>query len=215
LGIGAAANVDLAKAAGLRLGPTGGIAVDRAMITSDERILACGDCADKVSFFGGRPSPLKLASIATLEARIAAANLYGLKQESPGTIGAWMTAVGDLAMGTAGLTESMAARRGYRTITSSFEGMNRHPGGMPGAASLKIKLVFEAQSGVLLGGQVRGDTSCGDTVNLISACIQKRMTAEDIVMFQSGTHPALTASPVSYGLVNAAELAIAQMRKLL
>lgn len=87
LGIGAVANVELARKAGLRIGLSGSIAVDRTMQTSDPAIFACGDCAEKVSFFGGRPSPLKLASIAALEARIARANLFGLRRESPGTVG--------------------------------------------------------------------------------------------------------------------------------
>jgi len=42
-------------------------------------------------------------------------------------------------------------------------------------------------------------------INIVSACIQKRMLAEDIATFQMGTHPALTASPTAYPLVNAAE----------
>jgi hypothetical protein len=37
------------------------------------------------------------------------------------------------------------------------------------------------------------------------------MTTEDIAMFQIGTHPALTASPIAYQLVNAAEVAIGKM----
>jgi NADPH-dependent 2,4-dienoyl-CoA reductase/sulfur reductase-like enzyme len=209
LGIGAKANVDLAKQAGLRLGLTGGIAVDRTMQTSDPTIFACGDCAEKISFFGGGPSPLKLASIAQLEARIAGANVFGLRRESDGTLGVWSTAVGDLAMGTAGLTESMAKERGYQVVTGAVETPNRHPGSMPGAAPVKVKLVFERHSQVLLGGQVRGSVSVGELINTIAACVQKRMTAEDIAMFQMGTHPALTASPITYPLVNAAEVALA------
>jgi len=213
LGIGARANVGLAKEAGLRLGLTGGVAVDRTMQTSDPAIFACGDCAEKISFFGGGPSPLKLASIAQLEARIAGANVFGLRRESDGTLGVWSTAVGDLAMGTAGLTESMAMQRGYEVVAGTVETPNRHPGGMPGAALMKVKLVFESHSQVLLGGQVRGSVSVGEMINTVAACVQKRMTAEDIAMFQMGTHPALTASPIAYPLVNAAEVAISQMRK--
>jgi len=213
LGIGAKANVGLAKEAGLRLGQTGGVAVDRTMQTSDPAIFACGDCAEKISFFGGGPSPLKLASIAQLEARIAGANVYGLRRESDGTLGVWSTAVGDLAMGTAGLTESMSKNRGYEVVTGTVETPNRHPGGMPGTAPVKVKLVFEKHSQVLLGGQVRGSVSVGELINTIAACVQKRMTAEDIAMFQMGTHPALTASPIAYPLVNAAEVAISQARK--
>jgi len=212
LGIGARANVDLAKEAGLRLGLTGGVAVDRTMQTSDRAIFACGDCAEKISFFGGGPSPLKLASIAQLEARIAGANVFGLRRESDGTLGVWSTAVGDLAMGTAGLTESMAKDRGYQVVCGTVETPNRHPGGMPGAAPMKVKLVFESHSQVLIGGQVRGSASVGEMINAIAACVQKRMTAEDIAMFQMGTHPALTASPIAYPLVNAAEVAISQMQ---
>jgi NADPH-dependent 2,4-dienoyl-CoA reductase/sulfur reductase-like enzyme len=213
LGIGAVANVDLAQKSGLRIGLTGGIAVDRTMQTSDESIYACGDCAEKISFFGGRPSPLKLASIATLEARIAGANLFGIRRENVGTVGVWSTAVGDHALATAGLTEKMARERGYDAIAVTIQGPNRHPGLMPGAANTKVKLVFERNSGVVLGGQVMGGSVAGEIINAISACVQSRMTAENIAMFQTGTHPALTASPIAYHMVNAAEMAIKQMHE--
>lgn len=213
LGIGAVANVDLAKKAGLRVGLTGGIAVDQTMLTSDPAIFACGDCAEKISFFGGRPSGLKLASIAQTEARIAGANLFGIKRQNHGTVGVWSTCVGDFALGTAGLTEVMARQRGYDVVTATIEGPNRHPAGMPGMAQTKMKAVFEANSGVILGAQVRGDTATGEMINAVSACVQKRMTVEDIATFQIGTHPALTASPVVYPLVNAAELAISKMHE--
>lgn len=211
LGIGAKANITLAKEAGLDIGLTGGIAVDRTMQTSDPAIFACGDCAEKISFFGGRPSQLKLASIATLEARIAGANVYGLRRESDGTIGVWSTAVGGLAMGTAGLTESMAKELGYEVVCANVEGPNRHPGSMPNAANTKVKLVFEANSQVILGGQIRGGDTIGEMINIVAAGVQRRMTAEEIATFQMGTHPALNASPIAYPLVNAAELALVQM----
>jgi len=213
VGIGAVANIDLAQKAGLRIGLTGSIAVDRTMQTSNENIYTCGDCAEKISFFGGRPSPLKLASIATLEARIAGANLFGIRRENIGTVGVWSTAVGGHALATAGLTEGMAEKRGYDTVAVTVAGPNRHPGIMPGAVMTKVKLVFERNSGVILGGQVMGGPAAGEISNIISAYVQNRMTAEDIAMFQTGTHPALTASPIVYHMVNAAEMAIKQMRE--
>jgi NADH oxidase (H2O2-forming) len=213
LGIGSRSNADLAKSCGLEIGPSGGVAVDRNMRTSDPSIFACGDCTEKTSFFGGHTCLLKLASIAELEARIAGANLYGIRRESAGTLGVWCTAVGPLALGTAGLTETAAGKLGYRTVCSSVEGPNRHPGGMPGAAPTKLKLVFEANSGVLLGGQIRGGDSVGEMANIVAACVQKKMTVEDIATFQLGTHPALTASPIAYPIVNAAEIADQRLRK--
>ena len=98
-------------------------------------------------------------------------------------------------------------------VAVTIEGPNRHPGIMPGVANTKVKLVFERNSGVILGGQVMGDTTAGEIINAVSACVQSRMTAEDISVFQIGTHPALTASPIAYHIVNAAEMAIGEMYK--
>jgi pyruvate/2-oxoglutarate dehydrogenase complex dihydrolipoamide dehydrogenase (E3) component len=213
VGVGAVANVDLAKEAGLEIGPTGGIQVDRTMKTSADGVFACGDCAEKISFFGGRPSRLKLASIASTEARIAGANLFAIRRENVGTVGVWSTAVGDHALATAGLTEAMAEDMGYDVVAVAIEGVNRHPGLMPGAVKTKVKMIFERNSGLALGGQVLGDSTAGEIINSIAACVQNRMTAEQIAMFQMGTHPALTASPIAYHVVNAAEMALAKTRK--
>lgn len=213
MGIGAIANVALAKAAGLEIGPTGGIMVNRYMQTSDEHIFACGDCAEKVSFFDGKPSKLKLASIATMEARIAGANLFGPRRTNMGVIGVYSTILGNTAFAAAGLTEKAARGLGYHVMIGEAEAPNRHPACMPGAENMKVKLVFEAGTGIILGGQVSGASSGGELINAISASIYKRSTVDDIATFQTGTHPGLTASPIAYQLVNAAEIALANSRK--
>lgn len=213
LGIGAGPNTALAEQAGLELGPTGAIQVNRYMQTSDRAVYACGDCAEKVSFFDGKPSALKLASIATMEARVAGANLFSTNRVNMGVIGVYSTVLGDCAFAAAGLTRAQAEEKGYDVVVGESEAVNRHPGCMPGAAMLKVKLLFEAGSHVLIGGQVTGAKSGGELINTISACIHQRMSADDIATFQTGTHPALTASPIAYQLVNAAEAAIGAARK--
>ncbi len=50
-------------------------------------------------------------------------------------------------------------------------------------------------------------------MNLLAAMIQAEMTADEIATFQMGTHPLLTASPVAYQVVNAAELALEKMHQ--
>jgi NADH oxidase (H2O2-forming) len=210
--IGTVANIGLAKNAGMRLGPTGSIWVDRTMRTSDENIFACGDCAEKFFFFGGKPSKLKLASIACSEARIAGANLFGVQRENVGTVGVFSTSIGTHAFAAAGLSEQTAKSQGYDVISGVAEGPNRHPGGMPGMTNQKVKLVFEKRTKVLVGAQMMGDAAVGELVNVASACIQHRMNIDDIACFQMGTHPALTASPVVYQFVNAAESALLSMK---
>jgi NADPH-dependent 2,4-dienoyl-CoA reductase/sulfur reductase-like enzyme len=212
LGIGASANTSIAASAGLDIGPTKGIQVNRYMQTSDRAIYACGDCAEKVSFFDGKPTALKLASIATMEARVAGANLFSTNRVNMGVIGVFSTVLGDCAFAAAGLTRTQAIEKGYDVVVGESEAMNRHPGCMPGASMLKVKLLFEAGSQILIGGQVTGSKSGGELINTVSACIHQRMTADEIATFQTGTHPALTASPISYQLVNAAEMAIGKMK---
>jgi len=208
IGIGCTANTKLAEMAGLDLGPTKGIAVNRYMQTSNPDIFSCGDCAEKVSFFDGKPSKMKLASIATTEARIAASNLFKTRRMNSGVIGVYSTMLNDRAFSGAGLTEHQAKAQGYSVLVGEAKSSNRHPGGMKGMVPLKIKLVFEAGTQVLLGGQVSGAKSAGELINAISACILHKMTADDIAQFQTGTHPGLTASPIAYPLVNAAEMAV-------
>jgi pyruvate/2-oxoglutarate dehydrogenase complex dihydrolipoamide dehydrogenase (E3) component len=212
LGIGCAANIELAEKAGLQLGPTKGMRVNRYMQTSDEDIFACGDCAEKVSFFDGQPSNYKLASIATKEGRIAGANLFEMRRVNEGAIGVFSTVLGETAFAHAGLSEREAVEKGYDVVVGEAEAPNHHPGDMPETANLKAKLLFERASGVILGGQVVGAKCGGEVINTISACIRGKMTAEDISLFPMGTHPALTASPIAYQLTNAAEMAIRALR---
>ena len=165
LGIGAASNTAIAMNAGLDIGPTKGIQVNRYMQTSDNSIYACGDCAEKVSFFDGKPSALKLASIATMEARVAGANLFSTNRVNMGVIGVYSTVIGNCAFAAAGLTRSQAVEKGYDVVIGESEAVNRHPGCMPDAAMLKVKLLFEAGSQVLIGGQVTGAKSSGELIN--------------------------------------------------
>jgi len=212
LGIGVRPNIELAEQAGLDLGPTGSVAVDRHMMTSDPNIFAAGDCAEKVSFFTGKPDKTWLASVATAEARIAAANLFEIRRTNKGAVSVFSTKIGNLACGLAGIRERDAAEAGIAYVVGESEAPNKHPGSLPNATRLRVKLVFRKYSGTLIGGQVCGGETVGELVNLIAAMIQAEMNADQIATFQMGTHPLLTASPVAYQVVNAAEIALGKIR---
>jgi NADPH-dependent 2,4-dienoyl-CoA reductase/sulfur reductase-like enzyme len=205
LGIGAIPNSTLAEKAGLELGFNNGIKVDRLMQTSlDKNIFACGDCCTRESFFDGRPSAVMLASVATSEARIAGANLFSPVHRNCGVVSVFATVINERAFGVAGLTERAARKNGINIVIGEASAADTHPGGMPNSTMLKVKMIFSKDTGVLLGGTISGGKSTGEMVNVISACIFHCMTANDIVMFQMGTHPALTSSPIAYPIVNAA-----------
>jgi NADH oxidase (H2O2-forming) len=214
IGIGAVPNTELAKKAGLELGFKNTIKVDRYMRSYNESdIFACGDCAEKISFFNGRSVGVMLASIATSEARIAGANLYSPVHQHSGAISVFSTMVNGRAFGVAGLTERIARQTGMNIVIGTAEAADTHPGGMPNSCLTKVKLIFAKDTGVLLGGAISGGKSVGEMINVLSACIMHRMTANDIVQFQMGTHPALTPSPIAYPIVNAACKAVIPIRQ--
>jgi len=210
LGIGAIPNSLLAKMAGLDIGRSKGILVDEYMRTSDEDVFAVGDCAEKKDFFTRNKTDVMLASTATAEARIAGANLFGLKliRENRGTIAAYSTHVGDLTLGSVGLTEKNALKEGFEIVVGSAECVDKHPGAMPGAHKLKVKLIFSKQSGIFLGGQVAGGVSAGEIVNIMGLGIQKNTLLTEFETLQIATHPKLTAAPTAYPIISAAQDAI-------
>ena len=212
LGIGVTPNIELAQKAGLEVKEGSGIYVDEFMRTSDKDIFAAGDCTQKRCFFTGRPSFLRLASIGTMEARVAGANLFELRRRSECPIGVFGTVIGDLAIGSAGMTERAAKEAGFNVVTGEAKAPDKHPASIPGTKELGVKLIFEKETGILLGGQVWGGITVGLMANFIGALIQKRMRADEIVIFQVGTHPMLTASPISHQIQNAAEIALVKMK---
>ena len=71
LSIGVRPEHKLARAAGLEIGPIGGIKVDAAMRTSDPHIYAVGDAVEVKDFVTGQPTLTALAGPANKQGRIA------------------------------------------------------------------------------------------------------------------------------------------------
>jgi len=212
LAIGVAPNTELARGAGLEIGENKGILVDQYMITSDPHIFAIGDCAEKFCFFTGKPAPTWLASVATREARIAAANLFQpRRRRNQGTLGVFSTLIADTAMGVAGLTEKAAKDLSFDVVIGEAAAVDKHPGSMPGAKELRVKLIFDQSSEKLIGGEACGGVTAGEIANIMAQSIAAGMTADDIACSQVGTHPALTASPLVYQIVSAAEEAVEKL----
>jgi NADPH-dependent 2,4-dienoyl-CoA reductase/sulfur reductase-like enzyme len=205
IAIGYRPNVELAKRIGLRTG-TYGIAVDDYMRTSDPDIFAIGDCAEKRHFLLGEPTPLLLASIACQEANIAIMNLYGAKttKRISGWTGTFVTKVGDLVLGCAGVTESFAKKRNLAYVVGRSKVVNRHPAWFPGGCEVELKLIF-LKDGTLIGAQ--GASMChevAEMINALSIALQNKMRIDEIITMEFASHPKLTASPGANPIVVAA-----------
>ena len=176
--IGAKPASNLAQKADLRIVENGSIWVDEYMRTDAEDVFAVGDCAVKRDFFTRKAAPIWLASTATAEARNAGTNIYGIRvlHQIQGTISAFSTKIGGISFASAGMTCRACQKEGFRYVTATAVAPDRHPGMLPGASELKVKLVFADRSGIILGGQVSGGPSAGELINMIALAIQKKVT---------------------------------------
>jgi NADPH-dependent 2,4-dienoyl-CoA reductase/sulfur reductase-like enzyme len=206
-------NVCLAQTAGLRINEMGFIEVNEYLRTANKDFFAVGDCAEKHSFITRSLKGVMLASTACAEARIAGMNLYQLSslRAFNGNISIFCTCIGATSFGAAGVTETLASERGFDVVTGTFEGVDKHPGTLPGTHKQIIKLIAGRRSGVILGGEVIGGRSTGELTNMIGLMIQNRMTVCSLLTFQIGTQPFLTGPPTAYPLIKAAE-AVAMQR---
>ncbi len=216
ISVGAKPSSILAEEAGIRVIENGSIWVDDYMRTDAEDVFAVGDCALKRDFFTRKAAPVWLASTATAEARNAGTNMYGIRvlHQIQGTIAAFSTQIGGISFASTGMTCRSCAKEGFRIISATAEAPDRHPGMLPNARMMKVKLAFADRSGIILGGQVSGGPSVGELINVIALAIQKKVTVRELDMIQIATHPLLTSAPTVHPLVNAAHQALAKLRAI-
>jgi NADPH-dependent 2,4-dienoyl-CoA reductase/sulfur reductase-like enzyme len=212
--IGAKPATKLAQEAGLQVVENDSIWVDEYMRTTADDVFAVGDCALKRDFFTRKAAPVWLASTATAEARNAGTNIYGIRvlHQIQGTIAAFSTKIGGVSFASAGMTCRTCEKEGFRYVTATAVAPDRHPGMLPGAAELKVKLVFADRSGIILGGQISGGPSAGELINMVALAIQKKVTVRELDMLQIATHPLLTPAPTVHPVINAAHQALAKLR---
>jgi len=203
-------NVELAEKMGLQYDDHYGIIVDEYLRTSEKDVFAVGDCSAKRNCYTGEYHRIMLASTAMAEGRLVGSNLYDIKvmRKFMGVLGSFSTKIADIAVGVSGITEKDAKALGVEYVVGTAETFDRHPGKLPDASKLYVKLIFSRYSHTLLGGEVSGGNSVGEIINILSVMIQKHMTDMEIDTLQIGTHPLLTSSPIAYPIINATADAI-------
>jgi NADPH-dependent 2,4-dienoyl-CoA reductase/sulfur reductase-like enzyme len=208
-------NLDLAEKFELNFEKGKGILVDAYLRTSEKDIFAIGDCAAKYDFFTGEFSNIMLASTAMAEGRLVGSNLYSIKivRQYPGVLGSFSTKIGNTAFGVSGIIEKRAKVRSLDYTVGISKTVDRHPGKLPGASEVTVKLIFATYSHTLMGAQIMGGDSVGEMINIMSVMILNKMTDTDIDNMQIGTHPLLTASPIAYPIINATVDAIKKWYK--
>ena len=215
ISVGYKPNLEIIKKFGLSMQEGRGVLVDDYLRTSEKDIFAVGDCAVKYDFFTGDLTNIMLASTAMAEGRLVGSNLYSIKviRQYQGVLGTFSTKIGNTAFAISGVTEKRAIEKKLDYTVGISKAIDRHPGKLPGASEVYVKLIFSTYSHTILGAQIYGGDSAGELINMVSVMIQNRMTDTDINTLQIGTHPLLTPSPVVYPVINATINAIVKWFK--
>ena len=180
LAIGVIPNIDLAQAAGLEIGATGGILVDEYMQTTDPEIYAVGDCVELVHRITGKKTRAPFGDLANLEGRVAGENaVLGNSVTFPGTFHTGICKVFDFSAGSTGLSESRARQEGYNVVTVINASLDK-PGFM-GAKLLISKMVADADTGRILGVQCVGPGDVAKQIATAAMALHGRLTVADAV----------------------------------
>ncbi len=188
--VGVKPMVDYAPAFGLKTTPQG-IVVDEFFSTGVEDIYAIGDCVQTFSVVTGRPVAGKLGSNAGQMARRLALNLSGRRAPFRGVTNIAVTRVGDLAYGSAGLTEEDALGEGFSVLVTRNKSTHIYDN-MPGNRPVEAKLVFREDDLLLLGGEILHPGNPAGFLEGLGQMIERRLRLEEVVTMSYSSHPELT-----------------------
>jgi NADPH-dependent 2,4-dienoyl-CoA reductase/sulfur reductase-like enzyme len=180
LGLGVRPNVQLAAAAGIPLGSSGGIAVDNRMRTQVEGVWAAGDCVESWHRLSGQRVVVALGTHANKQGRVVGVNLGGGYATFPGVIGTAVTKVCDLEVARTGLSMEEADAAGFRYVTAHVDSTTR-AGYYPGAKPIRVKLLAEKRSGTLLGAQIVGREGAAKRIDVLATAIWNAMSVDQVL----------------------------------
>lgn len=188
LGLGVRPEVKLARSAKIDIGERGGIRVNEHMQTSVPNIWAVGDAVEVWHPVSKTWTLIALGGPANRQGRIAADNIFGHETKYDGTLGTAILRVFDLAVACVGLNEGQ-----LRQAKLPYEVVHIHPshhaGYYPGAARLDMKVIFDAQTGMLLGAQVIGKEGADKRIDVLATAIKSRMTIRDLAELELAYAP--------------------------
>jgi NADPH-dependent 2,4-dienoyl-CoA reductase/sulfur reductase-like enzyme/rhodanese-related sulfurtransferase len=179
MAVGVRPESGLAKRAGLALNSRGAIIVNSNMLTSDQNIYAVGDVAEIEDFVTGKKAFVPLAGPANKQGRIAADNICGLDSKYTGTQGSSILKLFDMAVAMTGINESTAKANNI-DYDKVFLYTGSHASYYPGSTNMWVKVLFEKETGKILGAQITGFDGVDKRIDVLATAIRLGASAKDL-----------------------------------
>ncbi|MFP4310453.1 MAG: FAD-dependent oxidoreductase [Nitriliruptoraceae bacterium] len=179
LAAGVRPNTTLAEAAGVELGPRGGIKVDEHLRTNLPDVYAAGDAVEVAHTILPGPWLIPLAGPANRQGRVVADNMCG-RDTTFGTVqGTGIVKVFDLVAGGTGANQRQLEAAGI-----PFERVQLHPSGhagyYPGTQAMHLKLLFSPDDGRILGAGIVGVDGVDTRLDVLATAIKAGLTVFDL-----------------------------------
>jgi NADH oxidase (H2O2-forming) len=186
-------NNRLAKAAGLKLGSTGGIIVDERMKTSAPDVWAAGDACEIPHGLTRTPLQGLTGSHAYAQGKTAGTNAGGGERAYRAVFVPWGTPAGKWVIGGASFGETTATALGIPYVKAEAQGISRARY-YPGVQPIKIKLLAEPGTLRLIGAQmVGGGEGIKERADFLAQAIRFGFTLHDLSTMENVYSPAIGA----------------------
>jgi NADPH-dependent 2,4-dienoyl-CoA reductase/sulfur reductase-like enzyme/rhodanese-related sulfurtransferase len=201
LSMGVRPSVQLALDAGLVIGPSGGIAVDQWLRTSDLDIYAVGDAAEVTHGVTELVTRIPLAGSANRHGRLAGEHaVTGHARSAATVLGTAVVRVFALDVALTGLGHAAARKLGYDADTAVIYPDN-HASYYPGAQRMHLQLVYDRTNGRVLGAQAVGRGGVDKRIDVIATLLHFHGTIDDLSELDLCYAPQFSTAkdPVHYG----------------
>ena len=190
LSIGVRPTLTLAQEAGLDMGEAGGLLVDSTLKTSDNDIYAAGDMIELEHRVLGKKVRIPLAGPANRQGRIAAENALGKKHEYKGSIGTSIVKVFEAVAGITGISLKAARANGIDADAIVVHKEN-HTSYYPGAELVTVLVVYEKETGIIIGGQTAGYDGADRRLDVLATAVASKLTISDLADMDFAYSPPL------------------------
>lgn len=198
--------VGLALQAGIKIGETGAVAVNKYLETSIKDIYCVGDCAENINILTKRPQWLINSGVAYRMGMVAGINAVSddEKETYEGTLGTAYVKVFDTVVAKTGLSTAEAEREGF-VPEMVFVPLYEQQGLVNNLSDNFIVLTADRISRRILGVQAIGCDASGIAIDVIASAIH--MGADiDRLYSMDLSNPALFSQSIYHPVTEAARI---------
>lgn len=177
--IGVRPESKLAADAGIAVTDRGAIVVDDHQRTSDPDVYAVGDAVTKVDAVDDGPTPNWLANPANRQGRLVADVLSGRDVAFKPVLNTAIVGLFGLQAAATGWNEKRARAAG-RNIRVIHTHAGDHAGYYPGARTMSLKLVVDADTDAILGAQGVGESGVDKRIDVIATAMRGGLAASEL-----------------------------------